>query len=342
MTAFATGADRRFGVLVGCMLAAVMAASMLSGIQVGSGAGDASPVAAARVLRTAMPAQAAEPGSVLEPLLATTLGQRFPSLRSFVAAEPVIAHSQIVSYYGNPYTADMGILGAMDPEVWSGLLRYQAARYDKLNGATGVIPAVHLVYGVAQYHPTDNGRYLQYVADEDVEDMIAFTAERDMLLFLDIQIGRSSVRDELVRVLPYLRNPHVHLAIDPEFAVADDEVPGRTLGSVSAADIDVAQAALQRLVDETGLPPKLLIVHQFTDTMLTNSAGIRPYPDVDLIINFDGFGPSDVKRVSYERFAGRPYASHGGIKLFPGHDADLMSEQDVLSLEPRPAVVIYQ
>ena len=56
----------------------------------------------------------------------------------------------------------------------------------------------------------------------------------------------------------------------------------------------------------------------------------------------DGFGPAEIKKVKYERYASRSYAAYAAIKLFVEHDPDLMSEADVLSLQPRPAVVIYQ
>ncbi|MEX0785756.1 MAG: hypothetical protein WD939_03875, partial [Dehalococcoidia bacterium] len=214
--------------------------------------------------------------------------------------------------------------------------------YDSLNGATGVVPAIHLVYGVAQYHPTDNGLYLQYVDDETVERYIDLAAEREMLLFIDLQIGHSTVEAEIEKVARYLEYPNVHLALDPEFAMRGEDVPGQSLGSMDAADIDLAQAALQRLVVDHRLPPKLLIVHQFVDSMVPDGDAIRRYDSVELIIDMDGFGPADVKRVKYQQYAERSYATHAAIKLFFDHDPDLMSEQDVLALEPNPAVVIYQ
>lgn len=279
----------------------------------------------------------------LQRLWTTSGAERFPHLaRALVPPEPLLADRQIVSYYGNPYTADMGILGAADLETVATQLEQHAALYDQLNGPLGVIPAIHLVYAVAQYHPTDNGLYLQYVDEADVLRYIELTEERGMLLFLDLQIGRSSVAVELRKALPYLRYPHVHLAIDPEFAVGSAEVPGTDLGSLRADDIDYAQSTLQQLVDEESLPPKLLIVHQFIDSMVVDGEAIQRYPDVELVIDMDGFGPADVKRVKYQQYATRPYASYAGIKLFFEHDPDLMSEEDVLRLEPTPAVVIYQ
>ena len=343
-------ADRRFLLLLVCVLTAVLALGTVTDRGAEGGSGDTRdresapepPPAAARASAATERSQPAYRTLLLRRLLSTSLRDRFPELAAAVAYRPLLENSQIVSYYGNPYTADMGILGATDLETVAGLLEEHAARYDRLNGARTVIPALHLVYAVAQHHPTDNGLYLQYVDDTDVRRLLALTAERGLLLFLDLQIGLSTAEAELKKVLPYLRYPHVHLAIDPEFAVASPEVPGLDLGSLRAADINRVQAALQELVERERLPPKLLIVHQFTDSMLPDGEAIQRYPDVELIIDMDGFGPADIKRVKYQRYASRPYASHAAIKLFFQHDPDLMSEEDVLSLEPWPAVIIYQ
>ena len=293
--------------------------------------------------RVVLPSTPVDPPRPLEPLWLTNLATRFPSMTAVVASRfSVLAQNQIVSYYGNPYTELMGILGSDDLEAVADLLETHAARYDKLNGPLDVIPAIHLVYAVAQPHPTDNGLYLQYVDDETLDRYLALTEERDMLLFLDLQIGRSSVADEIEKVLPYLSRPNVHLALDPEFAVDSRYAPGDIIGSLDADDIDIAQTMLQDLVLAERLPPKLLMVHQFLDEMVLAGDTIDYFPGVELIIDMDGFGPAAVKRATYEEYAGRPYAAYAAIKLFFEYDLDLMSEEDVLFLKPTPAVVIYQ
>ncbi len=287
--------------------------------------------------------EALGPHPILQRLVTTHDSDRFPEPAVIPEAQaPILANAQIVSYYGNPYTADMGILGTADLEAIASQLEEHADRYDELNGATEVVPALHLVYAVAQRDPTDNGLYLQYVDDAQMQQLLALTEEREMLLFIDLQIGRSTVEAELAKVLSLLRYPQVHLALDPEFAIGALEVPGVALGSLQASDINEAQAALQRLVETEGLPPKLLIVHQFLDSMVLDGEAIRRYADVELIVDMDGFGPAEIKRAKYQRYAERPYASRAAIKLFLDHDPDLMSEVDVLSLEPTPAIVIYQ
>ena len=337
-----TSARRRIALFSVCALTALVAVAFLVD---GSPAEDRAQAAAGpRAIDALVPAPAPVERPVnLRPLLSIDLSDRFPRMaHALTAQRSLLLDSQIVSYYGNPYTAAMGILGSDDLDSVAARLERQAAEYDELNGEAGVIPAIHLVYAVAQYHPTGNGLYLQYVDDETVQRYIALAEERNMLLFIDLQIGHSSVDDEIAKVLPYLEHPLVHLAIDPEFAMRGDDVPGQALGSLSADDIDHAQAVLQALVEREHLPPKLLIVHQFIDSMVSNSSAIQRYDDVELIIDMDGFGPADIKRVKYQRYATRSYAAHAAIKLFLDHDPDLMSEQDVLVLEPRPAVVIYQ
>ncbi len=333
-------AHGRFSILLLCALAALIA------IAVAAPSHDRAKAAArpaAAVQRVVLPSTPIDPPRPLQPLWLTELPARFPSMTSLLAPRfSILPDHQIVSYYGNPYTDLMGILGAGDLDSMADALERQAARYDALNGPRDVIPAIHLVYAVAQPYPTDNGLYLQYVDEAAVLRYFALAEERDMLLFLDLQIGRSTVKDEVTKVLPFLRNPRVHLALDPEFAVDGKDAPGDVIGSLSAEDIDTAQSMLQDLIIAERLPPKILMVHQFLDGMVRGGESISQYQGVDLVIDMDGFGSAAVKRATYEEYAGRTYAAYAAIKLFFDYDTDLMSEQDVLFLNPTPAVVIYQ
>ncbi|HJX61983.1 MAG TPA: hypothetical protein VJ578_05400 [Dehalococcoidia bacterium] len=249
-----------------------------------------------------------------------------------------LTDTQLLSYYGNPYTADMGILGELSPETLVQELKAHAQLYDSLNGPRGVQGALHLVYATAQGDPGREGLYLLYVDEETLREYIDLACENGLLVFLDLQIGRSDVPSELTKILPYLEQPHVHVALDPEFAMPQGEVPGESIGSLDAADVNAAQAILQDFLEGGDLPDKILIVHQFTQNMLTNPELIDDLPRVKLVIDMDGFGPSEIKRVKYGWFAAP--AEYSGVKLFFRHDTDLMSEQEVLELNPD--VIIYQ
>jgi hypothetical protein len=249
-----------------------------------------------------------------------------------------LASNQILAYYGNPYVSAMGILGELEPEELVLRLKEHAELYDGLNGPRGVQPALHLVYATAQPKPGEDGLYLIFVDRRTLNEYIDLACEHDLLVFLDNQIGHSDVETEMKDILRYLDQPHVHAALDPEFAMPPGEVPGEAIGTMDAAEINAAQTVLQTLVEERGLPDKMLVVHQFTDNMVTGTELIQDLPRVRLVIDMDGFGPAGTKQVKFGWYAAP--AEHSGIKLFFKQDTPLMSETDVLELDPD--VIIYQ
>ncbi len=246
--------------------------------------------------------------------------------------------AQVLTYYGNPYTPQMGILGELTIGNLVERLRSHASVYDSLNGAKAVQPALHIVYATAQPLPGDSGLYLLYVDHTTLQRYIDEACRNGFLVILDLQIGRSNVEAEVKKILKYLQYPHVHLALDPEFAMMDGEVPGEAIGSLDAVDVNAAQGLLQSLVEEHDLPKKMLIVHQFLEDMITNPGLIEDYPAVELVVDMDGFGAAADKIAKYHIFT--PKADHPGIKLFFQQDVGLMTERQVLEL--LPGVIIYQ
>jgi len=79
------------------------------------------------------------------------------------------------------------------------------------------------------------------------------------------------------------------------------EVPCTAIGTFDAADINYASAYLAGLVVKYHLPPKMLVVHRFTKNMVTNYRNIQIRPEVQLIINMDGFGFPAKKKESCRR-----------------------------------------
>jgi len=254
-----------------------------------------------------------------------------------VSAE-FLEQNQIVSYYGNPYVPAMGILGELEPEELIARVKAHAEKYDALNGARGVQPALHMVYASAQPEPGPDGLHLIFVDRRTVNQYINLACKHGFLVFLDVQLGRSDVATEVTDMLTYLQLPHVHASLDPEFAMPPGEIPGESIGTLDAADINEAQRILEAFALERGLPDKMLIVHQFTDGMVTRPELIEDYARVRLVIDMDGFGPAEIKQVKFGWYAAA--AEYSGIKLFFKQDAELMSEEEVLELEPD--VIIHQ
>ena len=254
----------------------------------------------------------------------------------------ILPSRRIVTYYGNPLSEQMGILGEIPPEPMIERLREQAAAYTAADPAHPAVPALELVATVAQADAGADGMYRLRMDTELIEEVMGWAEQHGLLLILDIQVGRSNVADEVRAMLPFLRRPYVHLALDPEFAMTADQLPGRVIGSHSGEDVNVAIDILADLVAKENLPPKLLLVHRFTDDMLIGHDTIKTDPRVQVAVVMDGFGPPEVKRGTYERVIRGYGFQHTGFKLFYPHDKPLMTPQEVIQLDPSPLVIIYQ
>ena len=255
----------------------------------------------------------------------------------------VFEQAQIVSFYGYPGIGTMGELGLHTPAGAAAAVARVAAEYDALNGPREVMPALHLIVAVAQRHPGNSGLYLQRMGDERLSEYIEAAREAGILLFLDVQIGWSDALTETRLLEDALREPFVHLALDPEFATRNKgTAPGVAIGTLGSADVNAVQHYLAGLVREHNLPPKVLVVHQFLKSMLT---GVEYYDDVaevDVTIDMDGFGNPYVKLTKYDLYATADYAERAAIKLFYRWDAPLMTPARLLSLDNPPDLVIYQ
>jgi hypothetical protein len=147
--------------------------------------------------------------------------------------------------------------------------------------------------------------------------------------------------DEVVAVEPLLRNPNVHLAVDPEFIVNDSQVPGEDLGQITGSQINQVQARLEQIARSTG-QRKMLVIHQFDGRMVAGKEEILDYPLVDVVWDADGFGTPGSKVGDYDRYKTEAGFEYGGFKLFYEYDEPLMTPEEVLSLDPPPGLVIYQ
>lgn len=259
-----------------------------------------------------------------------------------VTGEDMLPTYRVLSFYGFPGEPNMGVLGEYDMQTLLGKLQAQAAEYEAIDDRPYKL-AFEVIASVAQQHPGDDGDYLAYIGEDQLQEYIDFTAANDMLLILDVQFGHRTVQQEVAAMEPYLKYPHVQLALDPEFSVGEGEVPGTVIGSIDAADVTYAQNELARISAENGIPPKLLIVHQFTDSSITNREQIQQIPGVQFVLEVDGFGTPDEKRSTYAVLTGADLFEFHGFKLWYNQQDDpIMTPEEVLALDPQPDLIIYQ
>ncbi len=258
----------------------------------------------------------------------------------------VLPARRIVAFYGNPQSERMGILGELPRDQLLARLQQEVRAWREADPGTPVVPALHMIAVMAAGDSGRDGKYRVRMPSSVIERVIAMAEEANALVFLDIQPSRSTVQEELPRLLPYLESPTVHLALDPEWNMGPTGVPGRRIGSMDASTINYAIGQLARLVDEHDLPPKILIVHRFTQDMVTNADNIEQDPRVQVVLNMDGWGAPTLKRASYRSFVAPVDEVYKGFKLFYKNDrregSRLMTPAEVLELSPAPIYIQYQ
>jgi hypothetical protein len=266
-------------------------------------------------------------------------------------AEPlpgsILPQKRIVAYYGNPLSKKMGALGEYPKDDMLRRLKGEAAKWEKADSSHPVQPALHLIAAVAQGEPGKAGKYRMVMPDKIVNDIYGWAKESKMIMFVDLQTGHENIRTLLPRFEWILKNPDVHLGLDPEFnMLASGKVPGRKIGTYDAADINYASAFLRDLVKKYNLPPKVFIVHRFTRNMVTNAKQIQLHPEVQMVMNMDGWGAPWLKRDSYKDYIVKEPVQYTGFKLFYHNDTKkgdpLLTPQEVLKLNPKPLYIQYQ
>jgi hypothetical protein len=262
-------------------------------------------------------------------------------------AGSILPEKRIVAYYGNPKSKRMGALGEFPKDEMLRRLKVEVDKWEKADPSKPVQPALHLVAVVAQGEPGKAGKYRMLMPDKIVNEVYDWAKEANAILFIDIQTGHSDIRTILPRFEWLLKNPDVHLGIDPEFNMTKSgKKPGSKIGTYDAADINYASAYLRDLVKKYNLPPKVFVVHRFTRNMVTNAKKIEVHPEVQMVMNMDGWGAPWLKRDSYRDYIICEPVQFTGFKLFYHNDTKkgdpLMTPQQILKLVPAPVYIQYQ
>lgn len=278
---------------------------------------------------------------------ATTTKQGWPVKQPYPKAGALLPFNRIVAYYGNFYSTKMGVLGEYDTPTMLAKLQSEVVRWKAADPSTPVIPAIHYIVTTAQGSPQPDNTYRLRMPADQIEKAINIANNIHGVVFLDIQVGLSNLPAELPRLEPYLKHPNVFLAIDPEFAMYGGHKPGTVIGTMSASDINYAISFLDRIAKENNLPPKILVIHRFTDNMVTGYKNIKPMENVQVVMDMDGWGFGAKKINTYKQVITSEPVQFTGFKLFYKNDLKppstrMLTPQEVLSLQPAPSYIQYQ
>ncbi len=259
----------------------------------------------------------------------------------------LLPFNRIVAYYGNFYSKQMGVLGEYDEETVLQKLLQEEAEWEAADPTTPVVPAIEYIDVTAQGSPGKDGKYRLRMPDSQVDKAIEMAKKVDGIVILDIQVGLSSVMEEVPLLEKYWAMPQVHLAIDPEFDMPGTTPPGRVIGTTDAETINAAAEYLAKFVREHDLPPKILLLHRFTEDMITNYQNIKPLPEVQMIVQMDGWGSPQRKKNTYYHVVEPEPVQFTGLKIFYKNDLKedpprLLTKDEVLQLTPAPIFIQYQ
>lgn len=252
----------------------------------------------------------------------------------------IFPEKRVVAFYGAPQDRGLGALGLGRPGRVARRLERQAGPYRQ--GGRPVLPAMELISTIVQADPGEDGDHASRQEAATIRRYLRAARRNDMLLILDIQPGYASFLEEVRALRPFLEEPDVSVALDPEWSMDPPTLPGQEIGSTDAATINQVSRYLSQIVREKRLPEKLLVVHRFTGDMIENEAALREYPGVALTVNVDGFGGRAIKRAKYRDFTRGRRGRHHGFKLFYEEDSNLLEPAQVLRLRPPPELVVYE
>jgi hypothetical protein len=276
-----------------------------------------------------------------------TTGRWPHSPQSYPLPGAILPFKRIVAYYGNLYSKKMGVLGEYPPkELWR-KLNAEVKAWEEVDPSTPVQPAIHYIAAVAQGIPMDDGSYTKRMPSAQIDSALSIARMGDAIVFLDIQVGKSNVQKEVPALEKYLKMPNVHLGIDPEFSMKEGHVPGRKIGTMNADDVNFCAEYLAKLVKENNLPPKILIVHRFTQGMIRNYQNIALRPEVQIVMNMDGWGEPILKYSTYKLYIHKEPVQFTGFKLFYKNDLKkaphrMLTPPDLMKLKPQPIYIQYQ
>jgi hypothetical protein len=227
------------------------------------------------------------------------------------------------------------------------MLASTTAEWNAADPTTPVIPALDYIVVTAQGSAGKDGKYRLRMPDDQIDKAISLAAKVNGIVFLDFQVGLSDVQTEVPLYESYLKLSNVELSLDPEFDMDGTAHPGAEIGTMSASDINWTANYLANLVTRNNLSPKILVIHRFTEDMVTDYKAITPLPQVQIVMDMDGWGSQAKKINTYKQVIASEPVQFTGFKLFYKNDllapsTGMLTPAQILQLSPQPSYIQYQ
>ena len=250
---------------------------------------------------------------------------------------------RLVALYGHPGAPSLGVLGEQGVSAAVRRAQRVAAPYRALSDVP-VVPAFELIATIAQRSRGSDGDYSAESSVRSLRPWVEAARRNGMFVLLDLQPGRADLLDQAKRYRSLLLEPHVGLAVDPEWKLQRGQRPLGQIGSIDAREINRTSAWLAALVRDHRLPQKLFVVHQFRLSMVAHEALLRTdRPELAVLVHMDGQGGAAQKEATWDAVQrARPRGARLGWKNFYDEDHPTFTPQRTMRRRPAPVMISYQ
>ncbi|EFQ84514.1 hypothetical protein HMPREF0063_10366 [Aeromicrobium marinum DSM 15272] len=255
----------------------------------------------------------------------------------------VLPGRHLVALYGHPQTAALGLLGEQDPAASVERVRALAAEYAALDAAP-VVPTFEIIATIASAGPGADGDYSDETPVGVLRPWVDAARDAGVYVILDLQPGRTDFLTQARLYADLLAEPHVGLALDPEWRLRADQVHLRQIGTVTTAEINAVGDWLAALTRDRRLPQKLFVLHQFSRSMITEREQLATgRAELATVVHVDGQGAQPDKRSTWAVIRdGAPPGLFWGWKNFIDEDLPMATPAETWAVDPRPDLVTYQ
>ena len=258
--------------------------------------------------------------------------------------QTVVPGTIYVALYGTPGTGSLGILGEQGVDATIERARATAGWYSDLTDLT-VVPTLEVIASVAIGAPGRSGTYTNAQSIETLRPLVDAAKEAGQYVVLDLQPGREDFLTQAKYYEELLREPHVGLALDPEWRLEPDQVHLRQIGQVQVEEVNQVIEYVADLTREHRLPQKFLVLHAFQNRMIVGLDDVQQArEEVEVLVHVDGQGGQGAKQSTWATLHDyAPSIESWGWKNFIDEDVPMLTPRQTMDqVHPTPVFVSYQ
>ncbi|HEY7226416.1 MAG TPA: hypothetical protein VH561_22820 [Micromonosporaceae bacterium] len=250
---------------------------------------------------------------------------------------------RLVAIYGHPGDTILGVLGEQDIDASVERAKQVAAPYDALFDEP-VVPTFEIIVTVASGSAGSDGNYSNEFPVDKFRPWIEAAQQAGIYVVLDLQPGRTDFLTQAKKYQELLLEPNVGLALDPEWRMGPNQVPGGPIGHVSAQEINATGAWLAGLVRDHNLPQKVFILHWFFLSSIQNPKQVKTnYDELGMLIQMDGQGGAGQKRDTWAALHNNaPSGIRWGWKNFYDEDHPTFTPEETVATAVGAVYISYQ